>query len=81
MEEPFLFVQRMGDKMKSSAEYKELTIKEFSKAADVYETGHSGIYEAAYSLDEIRSFCDCAGLKIEKLEAGKKFRMHLVARK
>ena len=35
----------MGDKMKSAAEYKELTIKEFSKAADVYETGHAGIYE------------------------------------
>ena len=31
--------------MKSAAEYKELTIKEFSKAADIYETGHAGIYE------------------------------------
>ena len=41
--------------------------------------GHGDV--AAYSLDEIRCFCDCAGLKIEKLEAGKKFRMHLVARK
>ncbi len=41
--------------------------------------GHGDV--AAYSLDEIRCFCNCAGLKIEKLEAGKKFRMHLVARK
>ena len=36
---------------------------------------------AARSLDEIRSFCDAAGLKIEKLERGKKFRLHLVAGK
>lgn len=41
--------------------------------------GHGDV--AAYSLDQIRSFCDCLGLKIEKLEAGKKFRLHLVARK
>ena len=41
--------------------------------------GHGDV--AAYSLDEIRGFCDCSGLKIEKLEACKKFRMHLVARK
>lgn len=31
--------------MKSAAEYKELTIKEFSKAANIYETGYAGIYE------------------------------------
>ena len=31
--------------MKSAAKYKELTIKEFSKVADIYETGHAGIYE------------------------------------
>ena len=31
--------------MKSATEYKELTVKEFSKAADIYETGHAGIYE------------------------------------
>jgi hypothetical protein len=41
--------------------------------------GHGDV--KAYSLDEINNFCDNAGLKIEKLEAGKKFRMHLVARK
>lgn len=41
--------------------------------------GHGDV--AAYSLDQIRSFCDGSGLKIEKLEAGKKFRLHLVARK
>ena len=31
--------------MKTEKEYKELTIKEFTKAADVYESGHAGIYE------------------------------------
>ena len=31
--------------MKTAQEYKNLTIKEFTKAADVYETGHAGIYE------------------------------------
>ncbi|MCR5232887.1 MAG: hypothetical protein K6E53_03150 [Lachnospiraceae bacterium] len=31
--------------MKSDKEYKELTIREFSKAADIYETDRSGIYE------------------------------------
>ena len=31
--------------MKTEKEYKDLTIKEFTKAADVYETGHAGIYE------------------------------------
>ena len=41
--------------------------------------GHGDV--AARSLDEIRSFCDASGLKIEKLERGKKFRLHLVARK
>ena len=41
--------------------------------------GHGDV--AAYSLDDIRAFCDRAGLKVEKLEKAKKFRMHLVARK
>ncbi len=31
--------------MKTAAEYKNLTIKEFTKAADIYDTGHAGIYE------------------------------------
>ncbi|MCR5106616.1 MAG: class I SAM-dependent methyltransferase [Lachnospiraceae bacterium] len=31
--------------MRSDKEYKNLTIKEFTKAADIYETGHAGIYE------------------------------------
>ena len=31
--------------MKSDAEYKELSIKEFTKAAEVYDGGHAGIYE------------------------------------
>lgn len=36
---------------------------------------------AAYSLDSVRSFCERAGLQVVKLEKGKKFRLHLVARK
>lgn len=31
--------------MKTSQEYKDLTIKEFTKAADIYESGDAGIYE------------------------------------
>lgn len=31
--------------MRTDKEYKELTIKEFTKAADVYETENAGIYE------------------------------------
>ncbi|MBR6146805.1 MAG: methyltransferase domain-containing protein [Lachnospiraceae bacterium] len=41
--------------------------------------GHGDV--AAYSLDEIKVFCNRAGFKIEKLERAKKFRLHLVARK
>ena len=41
--------------------------------------GHGDV--AAYSLKEVQAFCDRAGLKTEKLEAAKKFRLHLVARK
>ena len=31
--------------MKSESQYKELTIKEFTKAAEIYDSGHAGIYE------------------------------------
>ena len=31
--------------MRTNKEYKDLTIKEFTKAASIYETGHAGIYE------------------------------------
>lgn len=41
--------------------------------------GHGDV--KAYGMDEIRQFCKEASLTIEKLERGKKFRMHLVARK
>lgn len=41
--------------------------------------GHGDV--KAYTLDEIRTFCGNAGLEIEKLEAAKKFRLHLAARK
>lgn len=42
-------------------------------------TGHGDV--KASSMDEVRAYCSNAGLRIEKLEAQKKFRMHLVARK
>ena len=41
--------------------------------------GHGDV--GAYSLGQIRQFCYNSGLSVEKLEAAKKFRMHLVARK
>ena len=41
--------------------------------------GHGDV--AARSLDEVRAFCNVAGLKVEKLERAKKLRLHLVARK
>ena len=41
--------------------------------------GHGDV--GAYSLEQIRAFCDSCGLYVEKLEAARKFRMHLVARK
>ena len=31
--------------MKSNVKYKELSIKEFTKAAEIYDSGHAGIYE------------------------------------
>ena len=31
--------------MKTEKEYKDLTVKEFTKAAEIYETDHAGIYE------------------------------------
>ena len=57
--------------MKTSQQYKNLTIREFTKVAEIYETDHAGIYEM--SKDDYPY--------IEKLEAAKKFRMHLVATK
>ena len=41
--------------------------------------GHGDV--AAYSLNEVRAFCERSGLKPEKLEKGKRFRLHLAARK
>ena len=41
--------------------------------------GHGDV--GAYSLDEVRGFCRKSNLRVEKLERGKKFRLHLVARK
>lgn len=41
--------------------------------------GHGDV--AAYSLDEVRCFCEPALLRVEKLEQGRKFRLHLVAQK
>jgi len=41
--------------------------------------GHGDV--AAYSLDDVGRFCELAGLKVERLERARKFRLHLVARK
>ena len=41
--------------------------------------GHGDV--RAYPRNEVRAMCSKAGLKVEKLEKQKKFRMHLVARK
>ncbi len=41
--------------------------------------GHGDV--ASHTVDEFRGFCEKAGLKVEKLEKAKKFRLHLVARK
>ena len=41
--------------------------------------GHGDV--KAYSLNEIKAFCNKAELKIDHLEASNNFRMHLVARK
>lgn len=41
--------------------------------------GHGDV--RAYTRDEVRAMCSKAGLKVEKLEKQKKFRIHLVARK
>ena len=45
--------------MKSDAEYKELSIREFTKAAEIYDSGHAGIYEMCRDdyppiLDELK---------------------------
>ena len=49
-----------------NARYKELSIKEFTKAADVYDSGHAGIYEMCKDdyppiLDELNK-ADCENL-------------------
>ena len=54
----------------TSEEYKALSVKEFTEAAKVYDSGHSGIYEMCkddypYLLEELEkepfdSVLDCA---------------------
>lgn len=41
--------------------------------------GHGDV--KVYLMDEVKQFCENAGLKVEKLELQKGFRLHLVARK
>jgi hypothetical protein len=41
--------------------------------------GHGDV--RAYTLDEVRAFCTASGLVPVTLEAQRKFRLHLVARK
>lgn len=136
--------------MMTEQKYKELSIKEFTKAAEVYDSGHAGLYEMCkddyppvleelkkypfqelldvgcgtgpmielllkefpdrsytgidltprmievaqekqrahisghgdvriHSCEEVSNMCKAAGLRVEKLEKQKGFRMHLVA--
>ena len=41
--------------------------------------GHGDV--KAYTIDEVKTFCKNAGLKVNKIEKRKKFRLHLVAEK
>ena len=41
--------------------------------------GHGDV--RGYTLDEVRAFCERAGLQVETLERRSKFRLHLVARR
>lgn len=41
--------------------------------------GHGDV--KAYTIDEVKMFCKNAGLKVNKIEKRKKFRLHLVAEK
>jgi len=41
--------------------------------------GHGDV--KAYTIDEVKTFCEKAGLKINRIEKRKKFRLHLVAEK
>lgn len=70
--------------------YKALSIKEFAKAANIYEGDTSGIYEMCKkdypdSLTELekKEFHDllAAGLKVESFEIRKGIRLHRVIRK
>lgn len=47
--------------MLTEKEYKDLSIKEFTKAAEVYDSGHAGIYEMCRNdyppvLDELKNY-------------------------
>ena len=51
--------------MKTEQQYKALTVKEFTKAAEIYESGHAGLYEICkedypYIAGELarEEFCD-----------------------
>ena len=62
----------MVNMMKTDKEYKELSIKEFNKAAEKYESGNAGIYEMCKRdyppiLEEIRK-SQCDTKKIISLE-------------
>jgi ubiquinone/menaquinone biosynthesis C-methylase UbiE len=55
--------------MKTEQQYKDLTVKEFTKAAESYESGHAGIYEMCkddypyiseeLEREEFRDLLDC----------------------
>jgi ubiquinone/menaquinone biosynthesis C-methylase UbiE len=55
--------------MRTEQQYKDLTVKEFTKAAEIYESGHAGIYEMCkddypyiseeLEREEFRDLLDC----------------------
>lgn len=74
--------------MRTTEEYKNLSIKEFTRMMWAWNAvilplcnliGHGDV--KAYQLHDVRQLCKNADFTIEKLEAQKGHRMHLVARK
>lgn len=57
---------------RSGEQFKEMSVREFTQAARVYESEHAGIYKIC--KDDYPQLVD-------ELEAQKGFRAHLVARK
>ena len=54
--------------MKSDAEYKELSIREFTKAAEVYDSDHAGIYEMCKNTNATFKWGTDSGEEFVELE-------------